>query len=82
MVQSTGFYDFDKRLRTARRVLNEAPIRERNRTLIQDYLSARQSDGIGAWQILSYLAGFLAVLGASLWWIGKRSLPAAVPTAK
>lgn len=39
-------------------------------------------DGISAWLILGTLAGFLVVLGFSLWLIGKRNLHIAVATGK
>jgi len=55
MAYSNGFYDCDKRLRTALRVLEEAPITERNRTLIKDYVAARRSDGVGVWQVIKTL---------------------------
>lgn len=39
-------------------------------------------DGISAWLILSYLAVFLAVLGFTLWLVGRRNLQVAVSTGK
>jgi integrase len=53
--EGIGFYDVEKRLRTARRILECAPISDQNRTLIEQYLVARQNDGIGSWQIIKTL---------------------------
>ena len=55
MASDHGFYDCDKRLVTALRVLQEAPIHDSNRALVEKYLAARQSDGIGTWQIIKLL---------------------------
>jgi len=55
MASTDGFYDFDKRLRTALRVLAEAPIGNANRSTIQSYLDARRSEGNGTWQIIKTL---------------------------
>lgn len=55
MAEALGFYDVEKRLLTARRILAAAPIDDQNRAAINDYLVSRQNDGIGQWQILKSL---------------------------
>jgi integrase/recombinase XerD len=61
MNSDNSFYDVDKRVASAHRVLDGAAIVEPNRSLIRAYLSARHSEGIGPWQITKTLYHLLEI---------------------